>query len=188
MGTVGSLELLLFIAGVILLVIEIFLIPGFGITGIAGLLLIAFSLVFARQDFIWPEFDWEWDLFRKNLSIVGISIVSSLVVFGFVLKAFPRLPLFNRLILGSDSGSQIALGAVGSPLSMSSPMDRALVEESFVDSIGVVTNALRPVGKAEIGDEIFEVASGGEFIDSGERVEVVELRGNRLIVRRKIDA
>ena len=67
LGTIGSLELLLFLAGVVLLVLEIFLIPGFGVTGVAGIALIGVSLVLSRQDFLWPEFEWEWDIFRRNL-------------------------------------------------------------------------------------------------------------------------
>ena len=190
LGTIGSLELLMFLAGVVLLVVEIFLIPGFGITGISGLMLIGVSLVLSRQDFIWPEFEWEWDIFRRNLAIVGMSIVSSLVVFGVLLKAFPRLPLFNRLILatptgaGESSNARNAPGAVGSPASISS--DHATVSEvvSLVGRRGTVVTALRPVGKADIDGEVWEVQSDGDFLDSGDEIEVTEARGNRIFVRR----
>jgi membrane-bound serine protease (ClpP class) len=191
LGTIGSLELLMFLAGVVLLVVEIFLIPGFGITGISGIILIGISLVLSRQDFIWPEFEWEWDIFRRNLTVVGISIVSSLVVFGVLLKVFPRIPLFNRLILttpdgaGSDGRNVTPLrGAVGSPVSLSSASGRDTGLTSLVGKHGTVVAALRPVGKASIDGEVWEVQSDGDFLDSGDDVEVIETRGNRLFVRR----
>ncbi len=182
LGTVGSLELLMFLAGVVLLVVEIFLIPGFGIIGIAGLVLMAVSLVLSRQGFIWPEFEWEWDVFRRNLSIVGVSVVSSLIVFGVVLKAFPRLPLFNRLIL-SGTGSGGAGGGVGTPVSTSSPLRDGAVSQ-LAGKTGVVITALRPVGKIELDGEIWEAQSDGEYLAPGTAVEVVETRGNRIFVGR----
>jgi membrane-bound serine protease (ClpP class) len=109
LGTVGSLELLLFLAGIILLIVEIFLIPGFGITGISGIVLIAVALVLSRQEFIWPEFTWEWDLFKRNLLIFGGSVVASVVFFGVIIRLFPHLPLFSRLILANpdESGTSV---------------------------------------------------------------------------------
>ena len=57
MGIFNSFELLLFIAGVVLLIAEIFLIPGFGITGISGIFLMMSALILSRQRFFIPEFE-----------------------------------------------------------------------------------------------------------------------------------
>ena len=184
LGTVGSIELLMFLAGVVLLVVEIFLIPGFGVTGVSGILLIAVSLVLSRQDFVWPEFDWEWDIFRRNIVTVGISVVSSIVVFGILLKAFPRLPLFNRLILAASGGSGATATAVGSAASISSPLHATDSIPVSAGDTGVVVTALRPVGKADLGGEIWEVQSDADFVEPGEKIVVTEVRGKRIEVRR----
>ena len=73
LGTVGSLEIVLFLLGVILLVIEIFLIPGFGVTGISGIVLMIAALVLARQEFVIPRVPWEWTIFLRNLRNVGFG-------------------------------------------------------------------------------------------------------------------
>ena len=181
LGTVGSLELLLFLLGVVLLIVEIFLIPGFGITGVSGILLIAAALILSRQEFIWPKFTWEWDVFKKNLLVFGGSIVASVIFFGVIIRLFPHLPLFSRLILqspgnhkinGSESAIQLppaAAGGAGHPAA---------------GDKGVAVTILRPVGKAEFGGEVYEVKTDGEFIDEGTDVEIIEVRGNKILVQR----
>jgi membrane-bound serine protease (ClpP class) len=173
LGTVASVELLLFLLGVVLLAVEIFLIPGFGVTGISGVVLIVFSLVLSRQDFIWPEFSWQWDQFRRNLLMVGIALLGSIALFALVLKIFPRSPLFKRLILTSVQSNQ-----EGFVVQKQETADR------LVGRRGVSVTALRPAGKAEIDEQVLPVETEGEFVEKGRDVEVVEASGNRIIVRR----
>ncbi|RLW69234.1 MAG: hypothetical protein B6D68_02350, partial [spirochete symbiont of Stewartia floridana] len=104
MGRLGSLELLMFFAGFALLLLEIFIIPGFGIAGILGFLLITASFVFSLQDFYWPEFDWQWAVARRNLGVVGIGVIGSIFTIGFIMATVPRASVFSRLIL-QDSKS-----------------------------------------------------------------------------------
>ena len=180
LGTVGSLELLMFIAGVVLLVVEIFLIPGFGVTGVSGILFIAIALVLSRQDFVWPEFTWEWDVFRKNLITVGLSVVGSLVAFGTIIRLFPHLPLFRRLIL-------VGPNQKSADIATSEPAGVASVSGADLPSLGSHGHAvttLRPVGKAEFETRIYVVKSDSEYIDSGSEVEIVSTAGNHILVRR----
>ena len=171
LGTVGSLELLMFLAGIALLVIEIFLIPGFGVTGITGIILIGSSLVLSRQDFIIPQFEWQWDLLRKNLTIIGASLAGSFLVFGIVLRFLPNAPLFKRLVLNSGETA-----VDGFTISLPESVD------TMAGRTGKVVTSLRPVGKAEFDGEILEVQTDGEFVDSGSAIRIVEVRGNRIIV------
>jgi membrane-bound serine protease (ClpP class) len=186
LGTVGSLELLLFLLGVVLLVVEIFLIPGLGITGISGILLIAVALVLSRQEFIWPEFTWEWDLFKKNLLVFGGSIAASVVLFGVILRLFPRLPLFSRLILQSPGQGEIAAPGTETshPASSLPGADIAGVYPALGEK-GVAVTILRPVGKGKFGDEVYEVRTDGEYLDEGTDIEIVEIHGNQILVQRR---
>ena len=153
------------------MVVEIFLIPGFGITGVSGIVLIAASLVLSRQDFIWPSFEWEWDVFRRNLLTVGISVVSSIIAFGVIIRLFPHLPFFNRLILAAPADGKVA----------------RVTTDSLVDLTegrrGYTVTPLRPVGKAEIEGVVYNVQTEGEFVDAGIDIEVVSIEGNRVLVR-----
>ena len=171
MGTMGSLELLLFILGVILLAVEIFLIPGFGVTGISGLVLMAAGLVFSRQDFIIPSFEWQVEIFLRNLIIVLGAIVSSGILVALIMALFPRLPLFNRLILDNPPASSQAFESPGPG------------EE--IGRIGTALTDLRPAGKARFETEVRPVESDGEYIPAGSHVRIIEQSGNRTKVRKE---
>jgi membrane-bound serine protease (ClpP class) len=115
LSTLGSLELILFLLGAVLLVVEIFLIPGFGAVGISGILLMVLALVFSQQPFAWPRSAWQWDIFLRNLRNIGLGFVGSLVTAFVLLRLFPALSPLRRLILGSSeqAPSGAADGAAG---------------------------------------------------------------------------
>lgn len=173
LGTVGSLELILFVVGVILLILEIFIIPGFGVAGVSGLVLIGASLVLSMQGFVFPSFEWQRDILKRNLLVVSMSLVSSLIIFGIMAYSLPQLRLFSKLMLktaqSADEGYTV---------------QSREEEKQLLGKQGVAVTTLRPSGKAEIGDEVFYVETEGDFVDSGSTVEVIEVSGNRIVVRR----
>ena len=173
LGTVGSLEIILFLLGVILLVIEIFLIPGFGVTGISGILLMIVALVLSRQEFIVPRVPWEWTILLRNLRNVGFGFIGSLVLLVVLLRIFPRTPGLKRLILES---SQETLAGYTVQSSETSAL--------LTGKRGTAVTALRPAGKADFSGEILVVETDGEFIEPDTPVEVIEVSGNRIVVRR----
>jgi membrane-bound serine protease (ClpP class) len=172
LGTVGSLELILFVLGLVLLILEIFVIPGFGIAGVSGIVLIVASLVFSMQGFVLPEFEWQKGLFRRNLLVVSMSTVSAFVVFAVLAYALPQLRLFSRLTLSTAQSTEEGYTA------------QSRDELGLLGKRGRVITTLRPVGKAEIGDEQYYVETEGEFLEVGSEVEVIEVSGNRIVVRR----
>jgi membrane-bound serine protease (ClpP class) len=99
LGRVGSLELILFLVGIGLLAVEIFLIPGFGLVGITGLLVIGISLVLSMQDFILPRFDWEWTLLGRNAGVVCVGILAAITGIAFIALLGPRIRIFDGLTL-----------------------------------------------------------------------------------------
>lgn len=177
LGTVGSVELLLFMAGVILLVVEIFLIPGFGVTGISGIIFMGIALVLSRQDFIFPKFDWQWEILKRNLLVVGSSLIGSLAVFGILMRFLPKASLFKRLVLETSISGTASVADIEEP-GPAAPAGKI----GPVGKTGVVVTSLRPVGKAEIDGEVVEVQAGGDFIEQGKQIEVIEVHGSRMIV------
>jgi membrane-bound serine protease (ClpP class) len=177
LGTAGSLEIILFILGVILLVVEIFLIPGFGVVGISGIVLMIAALVLSRQQFIVPRFDWQWDIFLRNLRNIGLAFLGSLVLVAVLFRSFRRVPLFRRLIL--DSAEDARQGYT---------VQRDDGGSGLVGRKGTAVTPLHPAGKAEFPgepeSEVLQVETDGEFVESGVAVEITEVNGNRIRVRR----
>jgi membrane-bound serine protease (ClpP class) len=175
LGLAGVIEVSLFVAGVILILLEIFVIPGFGVPGVAGILCMLVSLFLGLQRGLLPDPDMPRmaaDLIR-NLTIVMSSVALSLVAFAILLTFLPHSAFFKPLILESVEGS-------GAGYVVGSADQRALVGKE-----GVAVSALRPVGTAEIGGEPYSVVADGEFLDPGEAIVVQEVRNNRIFVSRK---
>ncbi|TVQ38706.1 MAG: nodulation protein NfeD [Spirochaetaceae bacterium] len=173
LGQVGSVELILFLVGLVLLILEIFVIPGFGVAGISGIVLMLSSLVLAQQDFIVPDFDWQWSILQRNLLIVLASAVGAFVVFGIAAAALKRAPGFNRLAL--QTTQDVALGYT---------VQGSEVSERYLGKRGFTVTALRPVGNIEIDDELLQAEADGEYLDRGVEVEVTEVSGNHMVVRK----
>ena len=172
LGRVGSFELLLFILGTVLLVLEIFVIPGFGIAGISGMALIAISLILSLQTFVIPDFEWEWRAFHQNVLIVIGNILGALIAFGVLAHFVPRFRVFSRLVLAD---TQAAPGFTVQDIS---------VEQDSIGRRGTTVTPLRPAGKAAFDDDVFPVESDGDYIEAGVDVEIVAATGNRTVVRR----
>ena len=199
LGRVDSLEIILFIIGLGLLAVELFVLPGFGLVGVSGIVLIGLSLVLSMQDFVVPRFEWEWQLFGRNVLVVFVSLISS--IFGIVLLALmgPKIRMFDRIMLKAsitgtaggpdpDSPAAMAFKASRPTGSNSSNFDLALEDEevfaALIGRVGTTDSVLRPSGRAVIDGRVYAVEADGEFVEEGKGVIVTRVRGNRIIVRR----
>ncbi len=167
------MELLLFMLGTILLILEVFVIPGFGIAGISGIGLIAVSLVLSLQTFVIPTFEWEWDAFHRNILIVVGNIFGALIAFGVIAHFVPKFGAFSRLVLAEAQDSNAGYTVQESSL-----------ETEYVGKQGVAVTPLRPSGKADFEDDTMVVESDGEYIEAGTPIEIASVNGNRITVRR----
>jgi membrane-bound serine protease (ClpP class) len=169
-GLAGMEDLILFVVGVTLILIEIFVIPGFGITGVTGIVLVFLSLIGAMTRMVpggpwlpaWP--DVQLPIFKTTLALVGTG--AGMLLLG---RFLPRSRLFNRLALSASTSA--AEGYTAAPDTT-----------SLVGQTGIALNALRPSGAARINGQRLDVVTSGEFIEAGEAVQIVEAHGNRLVV------
>lgn len=168
-GTAGWLEVMLFAAGVICVAAEIFVLPGFGVLGLGGGLLVIASLVLASQTFVVPANDYQirqlqWSLLGVLGAAVGVGIVAAVAR-----RWLPSTPVLRHVLLPPPSGN-----------------DQTLALEHLDDLLGVegmTTTRLAPAGKARLTGTIRDVVADGGLIEPGTPVRVVEVRGRRLLVR-----
>ena len=105
-GNVEWLEILLFLGGLFALAIELFVLPGFGIFGITGLMMIFISLVLAGQTFVWPRTSGQLAEIASNLFWVAFLAFSGMVGLLLLHRRLESLPLFRWLSLqpgGTDA-------------------------------------------------------------------------------------
>ena len=163
----GWEELLLGGIGLVLLAVEIFVIPGFGIVGALGIAAmlggLALSMVGAG-DTAAVILDVVWRVVLSLLAALAASLV--------LLRFLPRLPFARRMILQTDLGSGPAHGSAPE------------TDRRWLGKQGRAWSVLRPAGIAEIDGERVDVVAEGTQIEPGERIEVMRVDGNRIVVRR----
>ena len=189
LGRVGSVEIIIFLIGLALLAVEIFIFPGFGVMGISGIVLIGVSLTLSMQDFVIPTLDWEWDLLGRNALVVFSGLLASVVGIAAIALMGPRIKLFDPIMLKTA-----IVGTAGGPepdaaATKAAPATRQYVEEeedlnALVGKIGTTDSILRLSGRATIEGNLYTVEADGEFIEAGRGIIVTRVRGNRIIVRR----
>ncbi|MEQ1904179.1 MAG: NfeD family protein [Pirellulaceae bacterium] len=181
-GTAGILEVLLFIGGVGLIVLELFVIPGWGVSGIAGFLMVLASAVLASQSFVIPQTTSEVTQFVNTLIMIFVAL--SLIVIGGVVitKKIGRIPFFNQIVLTPP----VELGSTDPKKGNSTgpkpePAAHPIVS---VGDWGESVTVLRPAGRARFASRSVDVISDGEFIDPGTRIRVVRIQGAIVTVTR----
>ena len=169
LGLVEIWEILLFILGVALIIVELFLFPGFGIAGISGLALVLFSLVAAlvgNVGFSFPPFE------AMMPGVYTLAVTMIILVAGAVMagRMLPASPVANVLVLSPE-------------LKSSEGYTTAPTHSEYLGKVGRTVSDLRPSGVMLIDRERVDVITAGEYIDRGVEVEVVRVSGTRVEVR-----
>ncbi|MBM4000834.1 MAG: hypothetical protein FJ297_15065 [Planctomycetes bacterium] len=172
-GTCGWLEVLLFLGGFAFLMIELFVLPGFGVFGVGGAVMMIASIVLASQTFILPRNAYQLREMPKSMLAVGMAGMGGLAAIFLLQRYIHRTPWFRNMALP--------------PPDLNDPdLERreSLVDFAYLaDKVGVATTLIAPSGKARFGDEIIDVITEGEVVAAAGRVRVVDVRGNRVLVR-----
>jgi membrane-bound ClpP family serine protease len=171
-GTSGWLEVMLFLAGLFCLAAEIFVLPGFGVLGLGGGLLVIASLVLASQSFVLPTNDYQirqlqWSLLGILAAAAGVAVVATLVR-----RWLPRAPGLRHVLLEPPAAD----------VSDEEPLT------GLVGLVGLATTRLVPAGKARIDGRLVDVTTDGQLVEPGEAVKVVDVRGRRIVVQPAGDA
>ncbi|MBX7166268.1 MAG: hypothetical protein K1X74_07950 [Pirellulales bacterium] len=173
-GTAGWLEAVLFVAGVVCVLCELFVFPGFGIFGLGGIALVLASLILASQTFVWPRNDYQLVQTSQSLLVVAAAAASIVVLAVSLRRVLPHAPVLNDMVLAPPVGEAADDLAAREALAH---------YEHLLGRRGVTTTQLTPGGKARFEGRAIDVLSGGEFIAAGATVEVLSVHGNRVQVR-----
>jgi membrane-bound serine protease (ClpP class) len=175
-GQTIYLAIALFVLGLILLGVEIFILPGFGVTGISGVLLILAGVGLATLEKA-PSSPDEWALFASRLLQYGLTLVASGAIVAVVARYLPKIPYANRLMLAPPSENP----ELGDDLPLLPGAEQAA---ALLGQVGVATSMLRPAGMAKIGDQYVDVVTEGDFIEPGTPIQVIEVEGTRIVVKK----
>lgn len=156
----GLETLILFVVGMILLLLEAFVIPGFGLTGISGILCVCFSIIMVFGG-----------VYMAMSAIAQMLIYSGLIML-LLYWWGPKFKFFDRFVLKEQ---------------MSSEQGCIAIEQNQYNHLlgleGVAASTCRPAGIAKIGNERYDVISDGEFIEKDTRIVVRKVEGNKIVVR-----
>ena len=170
-GYAQNWEVLLFVLGLILIVFEIFVIPGFGVAGISGIILVFTALVLALVGNI--HFDFSGlslrQLFRAIMVVfAGIGMGLALII--YMSSRIGKPGIFSRVALVSDQEGYVSV-----------PMEPL----TLVGQTGMASTVLRPSGKVRIGDQHYDAVSMKGFIEKGDEVVVKRYENFQLYVMKK---
>ncbi|NOY37932.1 MAG: nodulation protein NfeD [Chlorobi bacterium] len=173
-GLAQHWEIILFIVGLILITVEIFAIPGFGVAGISGIILAVTGLSLSMVDNVVFSFDPSL-AFLMLLKAIFIVLIAGLMglIFAFILTK--ELFTSRKLRFALNTTQQKDAGFIGVS---------ADIFQNLVGKHGVAKTVLRPAGKIEINGETYDARAEVGFIDRGEKIMVVRhLTGQLYVIK-----
>jgi membrane-bound serine protease (ClpP class) len=174
-GLAENWEILVFVSGLILLAVEVFVLPGFGVAGIAGAILIFAGLVLSLIDNVKFNFD---HVEAWNVAIAMTTVVLG-IFFGFVASLYFGSKLFNTSV---GPFKTLALKTVQNTSEGFISIEQSLF--SLKGATGTAQTVLRPGGKVNIRGEIYDAVAENGFIDRGIIIHVTRIENMQVYVEK----
>ncbi len=171
-GLAANWEILIFFLGIGLIGVEIFVIPGFGVAGVSGILLIVSALILIMLDNVIFDFS---KLQPGNLSVAMFTafagMVGSVVLIVFGGIKFAESNMFKKVALTNTQDKNEGYTS-------------SFYSESLLGKTGTAHTILRPSGKIAIDNEIYDAYTRGNYIEQGNKIEVISTEGTSLRVKK----
>jgi membrane-bound serine protease (ClpP class) len=160
-------EILLFLIGLSLIAVEIFVIPGFGFAGISGIVLVMLSLFLSLVGGM-PYYDFSF----ISVAIIQLTaaLLGALILIFILAKYLPKSKTFHRLVLDEEETSVRGFVTY-------TKFDHLLGKE------GLALTTLRPAGTAEIDAQRVDVVTDSEYIEKGAKIKVIKVEGIKVVVK-----
>jgi membrane-bound serine protease (ClpP class) len=163
------IEILMFVVGLILLLLEIFVIPGFGIAGISGIILIIASLFLSL---VGPDPSLEPGIISRAIIQLSVALLFALILIFLLVRFLPKSNIFKKFILSEEEKAHAGYTS------------RTLLSE-LLGAEGISLTTLRPAGTAEFNGKRVDVVTDSEYIEHGKPIIVTAVEGMRVVVREK---
>lgn len=157
LADIGTLQAVLFILGLLLLVVEMF-IPGFGVAGGSGVVMLLAAIIMTAQT----------PLQALIMVLVLIAVIALVLV--VVLRSAKYGKLSKKLILNSTSNREDGYSTTS-------------IDSSLIGKEGVALSLLRPSGMGEFDEQRIDVVSEGTYIEAGTKIKIVSIEGRRIVVK-----
>jgi len=169
-GTVEWLEITLCIGGMLALGLEIFVLPGFGIFGFGGFIMLACGIILASQTFIIPSNDYQWGKLAFSTGQIAIACVGLMTTIYMLRNQLEKMPFVRMLKLEPPPAE----------------IDRKIADDRtyLIGAIGVTTSRCAPQGKALINDQYWDVQSHDELLDPDAQIRVISVQDRTIFVQR----
>lgn len=170
-GFAAMWEIIVFVAGIILLLLELFVIPGFGIAGISGIVCIIVGLIAA----LLGNNDLNFEMITSDNIMDAILIVLSGVLLGVVVVLYISHKIGSKGIMRKSAlikEQRLDEGYIGVPAELG----------KYVGKTGVACTVLRPGGKIKVGNDTLDAVSMSGFIEQGTAVKVMKYENAQLYV------
>ncbi|MCK6612783.1 MAG: nodulation protein NfeD [Ignavibacteriaceae bacterium] len=163
----SSIEIILFIVGVILLALEIFVVPGFGFTGIGGIVLIIGSIFFSLFD---GEGYYDWDILNVAIIQLAGALIGGLILILIIFKYLPKSKTFDQFVHHIEEKADKGFTSGGD-------------YTHLVGMEAVTVTDHRPAGAIKIGDQKYDSISDGEYIEKNKAVKIVRTEGVKIVIK-----
>ena len=178
-------EIGLFITGIILIVVEIVLIPGFGVAGVLGFLFLLGGLVFSLVpafDTDYMEFNFGGEMMFASLITGGVLVIGCVLLLVLIEKG-GKSHYFKFLFLDKKLPEGKVALQMGIDKEKKAKATIVNEHDKYLGLIATAYTSLRPSGKVKTDSgELIDVVTPGEFIEKGETVEVISVNMNRIVV------
>ncbi|MCM8795915.1 MAG: ATP-dependent Clp protease proteolytic subunit [Candidatus Omnitrophica bacterium] len=166
-GLATMQEILIFVLGIVLLLLEIFVIPGFGLAGISGIgcILLGIYLSLIKHPLTTSRLQ-----VNRALYTLSFVLLAVMVIIIITWRFLPKTGLWKRIVLNFSESKKEGFNAGSS-------------REGLLGKTGKTLSSLRPSGRAEIEGETFDVISEGKFIEEGKVIKVIKVEGNKIVVK-----
>lgn len=176
-GNAEWFEILLFVIGITFILMEVFVIPGFGIFGIGGIVMVCISIVLAAQSFLVPMNVRDIEKLPNSLfPLVGAGF--GILVAVLVLPRYINdIPFLKNVVLTPPEKPELDFGDA-------KDSEATADWAHLLGQRGVAATKLMPSGRAKFGDEIYDVITRGQVVEIGDAVKVTEAVANRIVVEK----
>ncbi len=170
-GLAANWEVLLFVIGIVLLLLEIFVIPGFGVAGVAGIVCVVCGLAFSLVFNDWFNFTpTSGTSLTMAFGIVFLSIIGAVVLSVAFGQSILKSTLFTRLVLTDEQRSSDGYQVAASEINITGKQ-------------GIAVTVLRPSGKIEVDGVRYDAVSEMGMIDKDTPIVVVKHATTSIVVR-----